>query len=270
MLIQKCINLEPRELSFHTDLKNINQLIADYENLLEAKQKNNSERSEELCLKILKDCPDFTSTKLIYVQSLLANCKITEAVDFLINKLTHEEKTNEEFEYLLALAFYYDGKYDNAKKLLANLLLKTRDNHLYNNLSKILNIIEKEKEKANEFFKNGKFPEAIEEYTKLIEIDPDNRTFNSTIIANRALCHQKLNNTMEALKDINKSISLNPNYTKAYLRRGNIYMTLKMYEEAKYDFQKVKDKEPSNRDVIKLLEDAKKKKKQRREIITRY
>ena len=66
---------------------------------------------------------------------------------------------------------------------------------------------------------------------------------------------------MEALKDINKSISLNENYIKAYMRRGNIYMALNMYEEAKYDFQKVKDAEPSNRDAVKLLEEAKKKEK---------
>lgn len=63
---------------------------------------------------------------------------------------------------------------------------------------------------------------------------------------------------MEALKDINKSISANDRYYKAYIRRGNIYMMLKMYEEAKYDYQRVKENEPKNRDVIKLLEDAKK------------
>lgn len=63
---------------------------------------------------------------------------------------------------------------------------------------------------------------------------------------------------MEALKDINKSIALNEKYLKAYTRRGNIYMALKMYEEAKYDFQKVKDAEPGNKDIVKLLEEAKK------------
>jgi DnaJ homolog subfamily C member 7 len=67
---------------------------------------------------------------------------------------------------------------------------------------------------------------------------------------------------MDALKDINESIRLNENYTKAYLRRGNIYMELKMFEEAKYDFQRVKDKEPGNQDVIKSLEQAKKEEKQ--------
>src|SRR5690606_1881151 len=75
------------------------------------------------------------------------------------------------------------------------------------------------------------------------------------------LCHQKLNNNMEALKDINKAIALNENYLKAYMRRGNIFMNLSMYEEAKYDFQKVKDDEPNNRDAAKMLEEAKKKEK---------
>lgn len=66
---------------------------------------------------------------------------------------------------------------------------------------------------------------------------------------------------MEALKDINESIRLNDAYTKAYVRRGNIYMALKMYEEARYDFQKVKEREPTNQDALKLLEQAKKEEK---------
>jgi DnaJ homolog subfamily C member 7 len=207
---------------------------------------------------LIKDCTEFTQLKIIYVESLLNNCKINEAIDFLINKLTNDEKNNDEFEYLLALAFYYDGKYDKARKILSTLLNKARDDNKVHDLWKILKDIEKEKEKANETFKHGKYADAIDQYTKLLEIDPRNRNFNSTICANRALCHQKRGNNMEALRDINKAIALNEKYTKAYMRRGNIYMQLKMYEEAKYDFQKVKDEEPSNKDAAKLLEDAKK------------
>lgn len=66
---------------------------------------------------------------------------------------------------------------------------------------------------------------------------------------------------MEALKDINQSIALNDAYTKAYLRRGSIYMSLNMFEEARYDFQKVKEREPYNQDAIKSLEQAKKEEK---------
>jgi len=122
-------------------------------------------------------------------------------------------------------------------------------------------MLKSKKDKANESFKSGKYDEAIELYNELLEVDPANRNFNSVILANRALCYQKQNKMMDALKDINKSITLNPRYTKAYMRRGNIFMALKMYEEAKYDFQKVKETEPGNRDVLKLLEDAKKEEK---------
>jgi len=66
---------------------------------------------------------------------------------------------------------------------------------------------------------------------------------------------------LEALKDINESIRLNENYTKAYSRRGVVYMTFKMFEEARYDFQRVKDKEPTNQEAIKHLEEAKKEEK---------
>ena len=56
--------------------------------------------------------------------------------------------------------------------------------------------IDREKDKANEVFKAGKYDEAIVEYTKLLEYDPENKMFNCTILANRALCHQKKKNLL--------------------------------------------------------------------------
>jgi DnaJ homolog subfamily C member 7 len=262
MLLQKCCNVEPRDTSHVADLANCRKLITNFEILHEARAKEDWKRCEEVAQPLIKECTEFSNLKIIYVEALLNNVKLQEAIDFLINKVSQDEKSNEEFDFLLAKAFYYDGKYDKARKVLATVLQKVNDNEKFNHLWKILKDIEKQKEKANETFKNGKYHEAIEQYTKLLEIDPNNRNFNSTIYANRALCYQKINNNMEALKDINKSISLNENYIKAYMRRGNIYMALKMYEEAKYDFQKVKDAEPSNRDAVKLLEEAKKLEKQ--------
>ena len=60
---------------------------------------------------ILAKCADFTKVKLLYVESLLKNCKITEAISFLKNKVTDDEKIkNEEFIHQNALALYQDGK----------------------------------------------------------------------------------------------------------------------------------------------------------------
>jgi DnaJ family protein C protein 7 len=258
MEIQRCINFEPKDSTHVTDMNILKSKMKDIEQIHELKSKQEWARCEELCAKILKDCTEHTAIKLIYVESLLNQVKLTEALNFLVSKLNDDEKTNDEFNYYICLTLYYDGKYEKAKKLVQDMMKRMTDHNKFESLYKILSVIETEKEKANEVFKNGKYEEAIELYTKLLELDPDNRNFNATIVANRALCYQKLNKEMDALKDINRAICLNERYWKAYQRRGNIYLSLKMYEEAKWDFQKVKENDISNKDINKLLEEAKK------------
>lgn len=46
----------------------------------------------------------------------------------------------------------------------------------------------KEKEKGNNFFKKGKYDDAIESYTRAMKLDPTSAIY----LANRALCHLKL------------------------------------------------------------------------------
>jgi tetratricopeptide (TPR) repeat protein len=83
-------------------------------------------------------------------------------------------------------------------------------------------------------------------YTKLLELDTNNNTFNSTIYANRALCLQKKSQLIDALRDINKSISLNESYWKAYYRRATINLALNNVVKAKDDLNIVLQKDPSN------------------------
>ena len=176
-LLQKCVNLEPRDSTHSTDFNRVKEHIKNYETLIEVKGKEDWKRCEELCDKLLKEITDFTALKIIYVEILLENVKIQEALNFIISKLTTEERSSEEFEYLTALALYYDGKYDKARSVLSILLQKVRDNEKLNHLWKILKEIESQREKANEIFKSGKYQEAIELYTKLLELDPKNNNF---------------------------------------------------------------------------------------------
>jgi tetratricopeptide (TPR) repeat protein len=44
----------------------------------------------------------------------------------------------------------------------------------------------------------------------------------------------------EAINDLSKAIELNEDYTKAYLKRGELSMALKNFEEAVRDFERVK------------------------------
>jgi len=128
----------------------------------------------------------------------------------------------------------------------------------YKKLFENLKYIETEKEKANIYFKKGDYDNAINLYTKLLELDTNNKNFNSIILANRALCNQRKNKLVESLHDINKSIEENEFYAKAYYRRASINIEFKNFEKAKEDLNKVLKLESYNKDAYVLLEEIEK------------
>ena len=62
----------------------------------------------------------------------------------------------------------------------------------------------------------------------------------------------------ETVGDCNKALELDPNYIKAFHRRGKAYMELKNYVEAVKDFQTIMSKEPQNNEVNADLKEARK------------
>ena len=109
VIINKCINLEPREPEHKKDLENIEKAIKDYESLDELINKKDFQKAEEISERLLKECSEFLSLKIIYIKILLENLKLNQAVNFISNKISQEERTDE-IDYYLALAFYYDGQ----------------------------------------------------------------------------------------------------------------------------------------------------------------
>ena len=61
---------------------------------------------------------------------------------------------------------------------------------------------------------------------------------------------------MEALKDADEALKLNPKYVTGYIRRGNIYKDLKMYDDAIHDFQEAKSLDPNNRDIDASIKES--------------
>ncbi|XP_062931081.1 RNA polymerase II-associated protein 3 [Cynocephalus volans] len=98
------------------------------------------------------------------------------------------------------------------------------------------------KEKGNTYFKQGKYDEAIECYTKGMDADP----YNPMLPTNRASAYFRLKKFAVAESDCNLAIALNRNYTKAYARRGAARFALRKLEDAKKDYEKVLELEPNN------------------------
>ena len=256
---EKALNLEPYNSTFKEQMTSIEKILEDEIKLEDKIKDKKFEDAEEVCKRLIEKVSDFSDLKLKYIQVLIENVKLTDALQYINKEINFEDKkNNEQFDYLTALCLYYDGQYEKAKKQIN--LMKSKGNSIdTKDLLNKVNTIESVKNKANEIFKQKKYEEAIEEYTKILEFDPSNKKFNSLILANRALCYQKLNKNVEALRDSNQSIKLNPFYARGYIKRGNVYMELKMFDDARADFQKAKDLDPNISGVEGYLNDANKK-----------
>ncbi|RXM97543.1 RNA polymerase II-associated protein 3 [Acipenser ruthenus] len=99
-----------------------------------------------------------------------------------------------------------------------------------------------EKEKGNDHFKEGKYDDAIECYTRGMTADP----YNPVLPTNRAAAFFRLKKYAVAESDCNLAIALDTNYTKAYARRGAARFAQKKTEGAKEDYEMVLKLDPEN------------------------
>ena len=259
---KRCVDIEPNEILHKEELKVCEELIDKKKELDKLKfVENDWNKCLEISSKLIEKCKKCFEIKLIYFQSLIQTFNIDKGLKYYRNNFNQNEQNNEELQFILINAYFIDGKYDKAKQFLINLLNRTQDNKLIaktNKLAKKLEEIQKEKDKANECFKNNNFDEAINKYTNLLSMDTNNKLFNALILSNRALCYYKKKELFKALHDINSSIKLNGNYWKSYRRRANINIELKYSEQAKDDLKKVLELDPLNKEAISLLDDIQK------------
>lgn len=103
----------------------------------------------------------------------------------------------------------------------------------------------KEKEKGNQFFKDGKYDEAIECYTRGMGADP----YNPVLPTNRAASFFRLKKYAVAESDCNLAIALDSKYIKAYGRRGAARFALNNHQGALEDYEMVLKLDPENLDA---------------------
>jgi len=109
-----------------------------------------------------------------------------------------------------------------------------------------------EKEQGNEYFKQKKFAEAIECYSRSIGLSP-----TAVAFANRAMAYLKLRRFKEAEDDCTEALNLDDRYIKAYSRRITARKELGKLKEAMDDAEFAISLEPNNPELRKQYSDIK-------------
>ncbi|CAI0446598.1 unnamed protein product [Linum tenue] len=109
-----------------------------------------------------------------------------------------------------------------------------------------------EKELGNEYFKQKKFAEAIECYSRSIALSP-----TAVAYANRAMGYIKLKRFQEAEDDCTEALNLDDRYIKAYSRRATARKELGKLKESMEDSEFALRLEPNNLEIKKQYDEAK-------------
>ena len=111
------------------------------------------------------------------------------------------------------------------------------------------------KEKGNHLVQERKYQEALDCYTKAIELDKN----DPILYSNRSAMYYNLNDFENALLDAEEAIYLKPDYAKAYLRKGNALEKQYKYQEALDTYQIGLQKDKNNTQLLEAyqkLEDS--------------
>lgn len=98
------------------------------------------------------------------------------------------------------------------------------------------------KEKGNQAFRDGRFPEAVSHYEEAIKRDPTNAAYYNNLAATL----QKLGDFGNAKRNVEKAIELDKNYWKAWAKKGDIEFFMKEYHKAMESYKMGLQIEPDN------------------------
>uniref|UniRef100_UPI00358FCEEF small glutamine-rich tetratricopeptide repeat-containing protein alpha-like n=1 Tax=Myxine glutinosa TaxID=7769 RepID=UPI00358FCEEF len=101
---------------------------------------------------------------------------------------------------------------------------------------------EKLKNQGNDLMKEEAYLEALDYYTRAIELDRR----NSVYFCNRAAAYSKLGNYEATVLDCEKALAIDPNYSKAYGRKGLALTNLGKLREASDCYRQAVELDPDN------------------------
>ena len=106
------------------------------------------------------------------------------------------------------------------------------------------------KDKGNLLVQERKYAEALECYSKAIELDPK----DPILYSNRSAMYFNCGDYDNAIYDAEEAIILKPDYAKAYLRKGNALEKKESYQEALNTYKIGLEKDNNNKQLLEAYQ----------------
>lgn len=116
-------------------------------------------------------------------------------------------------------------------------------------LLKNVKLINRARAHGKDLFNSGRFSEACAAYGEGLKYNLS----NAVLYCNRAVCWSKLGLWEKSIEDCNLALNIQPNYTKALLRRAVSNAKLERWGEAVRDYEILKKELPGDNEVAESL-----------------
>jgi tetratricopeptide (TPR) repeat protein len=108
---------------------------------------------------------------------------------------------------------------------------------------------------GNESMKSKDYDDAIDHYTRSIELCPEEPASYS----NRAMAYLQKKSYAKAIEDSNSCLALQSDYLKAFHRRGKAYQALNKFDLAIKDYQYILERSPEDKNINAALKECRQK-----------
>ncbi|XP_050218117.1 TPR repeat-containing thioredoxin TTL1-like [Mercurialis annua] len=116
-------------------------------------------------------------------------------------------------------------------------------------LLKNVKLVSRARSRGNDLFRSERYTEACSAYGEGLRLDP----WNSVLYCNRAACWFKLGSWDKSIDDCNQALCIQPNYTKALLRRAASNSKLEKWSDAVRDYEVLRRELPDDNEVAESL-----------------
>ncbi|KAL0559930.1 hypothetical protein IC582_000313 [Cucumis melo] len=154
--------------------------------------------------------------------------------------------------YVRAMVEMALGRFDNAV-LAAERAGKIDFNNLeVANLLSTVKMVARARSRGFDLFSSGRYTEACTAYGEGLKYDSSNHV----LYCNRAVCWAKIGLWEQSVQDCNQALNIQPNYTKALLRRAASNAKLERWEDAVKDLEVLRRELPGDHEVAESLHQA--------------